>query len=189
MMTSQTPFAQDEYPIVVDVETAGPNPGSYSLLSIGACTLAEPQHNFYVELKPDSKAFEKQALDVSHLSIEKLSKKGTSPREALQQFADWVDKVLPTGAVPIFSAFNAPFDWMFVNDYFHRYLGRNPFGYKALDIKAFYMGQHGTTWADTSLHKICQRYNCRLELPHHALEDAIESAALFRTILAQAVET
>ena len=188
-MASNYPFAQDEYPIVVDVETAGPNPSNYALLSIGACALEEPQHNFYVELKPDSKAFDKQALDVSHLSMERLSENGTPPREAMQQFGDWVAKVLPAGAVPILAAFNAPFDWMFVNDYFHRYLGRNPFGHKALDIKAFYMGQHGTTWADTSLSKICQRYNCKLELPHHALEDAIESAAVFRTILTHAGKT
>ena len=188
-MTSHPPFAQDEYPFVVDVETAGPNPGSYSLLSIGVCMLTEPQHNFYIELKPDSMAFDKQSLAVSHLSMERLSDIGTPPREAMQKFADWIDKVLPSGTVPVFAAFNAPFDWMFVNDYFHRYLGRNPFGHKALDIKAFYMGQHGTTWADTSLHKICQHYNCRLTFPHHALEDAIESAALFRAILTQSQVT
>ena len=30
---------------------------------------------------------------------------------------------------------------MFVNDYFHRFLGRNPFGHAALDLKAFFFLQ------------------------------------------------
>ena len=51
----------------------------------------------------------------------------------------------------MFVGFNAAFDWMFVADYFERYLGRNPFGYTALDIKAFAMGRLGGTWADTSM--------------------------------------
>ena len=36
----------------VDIETAGPNPGQYSLLSIGACTVDERRSTFYVELQP-----------------------------------------------------------------------------------------------------------------------------------------
>ena len=36
--------------ISVDVETAGPNPGQYSLLSIGACLVFVPAKTFYVEL-------------------------------------------------------------------------------------------------------------------------------------------
>ena len=184
-MPTDYPFAQDEYPIVVDVETAGPNPSNYALLSIGACALADPQDNFYVELKPDSMSYDGQALRISGLSLQKLSEKGLPPLEAMQRFANWVAAVLPSGADPLFTAFNAPFDWMFINDYFHRYLGRNPFGHKALDIKAYYMGQHGVTWAETSLSKICQHYNSKLILSHNALQDAIDSAALFRAILAR----
>ena len=182
-MTSDTPFAENEYPIVVDVETAGPNPSSYALLSIGACTLAEPQQTFYIELSPVSMAYKRSAVRISGLSLEKLSEKGTPPRRAMQQFAEWVAEVLPAGAAPLFTAFNAPFDWMFVSDYFHRYLGRNPFGHKALDIKAFYMGQRSVTWAETSLQEIRKHYNYGKPLSHHALQDAVDSAVLFRHIL------
>ena len=38
--------------ISVDVETAGPNPSQYSLLSIGACLVDEPDQKFYIELTP-----------------------------------------------------------------------------------------------------------------------------------------
>ena len=45
----------------------------------------------------------------------------------------------------VFVGFNAPFDWSFVNYYFHRFLGHNPFGFTAVDIKAYYMGAADTT--------------------------------------------
>ena len=38
----------EEAYISVDVETAGPYPGLYSLLSIGACSVWKPEHNFYM---------------------------------------------------------------------------------------------------------------------------------------------
>lgn len=34
----------------VDVETAGPVPGLYSMLSFGACVVGEPESSFYAEL-------------------------------------------------------------------------------------------------------------------------------------------
>ncbi len=35
-----------------------------------------------------------------------------------------------------FVAFNASFDWMFVKDYFHRFLGRNTFGHADVQDQA-----------------------------------------------------
>lgn len=37
----------DELYISVDVETSGPVPGIYSLLSIGACLVSEPAQSIY----------------------------------------------------------------------------------------------------------------------------------------------
>ena len=48
--------ARPERYISVDVETAGPTPGDYAMISIGACLVDEPQRGFYVELKPDREA-------------------------------------------------------------------------------------------------------------------------------------
>ena len=71
------------------------------------------------------------------------------------------------------------FDWMFVNEYFHRYLGENPFGHRALDIKAYAMGREGGAFADTSLAGLVERYGGTPTLTHHALEDARVQADLF----------
>jgi hypothetical protein len=104
----------------------------------------------------------------------------------MQQFEAWLHSVIPAEVQPLFIAFNAPFDWMFVADYFQRYLGRNPFGHKALDIKAFYMGLKGVAWEDTSHQVISQTYGHKTSLSHHAHQDAIDEAELFRLILADA---
>ena len=175
----------DEVYISVDVETAGPNPGGYSLLSIGACLVFEPAKTFYVELQPVNGAFTSEALQVSGLNMEELKTRGLPPAEAIKQFSDWVLQTVSSGQQPVFVAFNAPFDWMFVTDYLYRYLGRNPFGYKALDIKAFYMGMTGTQWHETGFEDMINHYHLAQPLTHHALEDAIAQAGVFRSMLAE----
>ena len=99
---------------------------------------------------------------------------------------DWLGAQVPSGRQPIFVAFNAPFDWMFVNDYFHRFLGRNPFGFAALDLKAFYMGLTGVHWSETRMRYVAGRYLGNHPLTHHALCDAQDQAGLFRKMLAEA---
>ena len=179
-------FDGKEIFISIDVETAGPNPGTYSLLSIGACTVFEPQDTFYVELQPINENKIPNAMVVSGLNWNRLKEKGLPPKQAMAQFSDWVDRVTPPENQPIFVAFNAPFDWMFIHDYFHRYLGHNPFGYKALDIKAFYMGLHGVPWQETGMRFVSPRYLNDQNLTHHALRDALDQAEIFRKMLAEA---
>ena len=169
--------------ISVDVETSGPNPRDYAMLSIGACTMSGPRKTFYIELKPDVEGFTREALSISNLFLEKLKEEGVPAKEAMLKFAQWVDGVVPEKSQPVFTAFNAAFDWMFVNDYFHRYLGLNPFGHKALDIKALYMGLRKTKWMDTSYNTVIEKTGIERALTHHALEDAIQQAEIFEILL------
>lgn len=175
----------EEVYIIVDVESAGPNPSTYSLLTIGACTIAEPQQTFYVELRPVNPKFVPEALAVSKLSMERLAERGESPKAALAQFENWIKEQTPEGQTPVFVAFNAPYDWSFVNDYFHRYLGHNPFGHAALDIKSYYMALAGVSWAKTSMRYVGPRYLTDQQLTHHALRDAMDQAIIFRKMLAE----
>ena len=169
--------------ICVDVETAGPVPGKYAMLSIGACLVFDTTATFYIELKPDKLEVDPEALAISGLDMNALKQNGVEPAEAMRAFADWVKVVSPAPAKPLFVAFNAPFDWMFVNDYFHRYLGRNPFGHSALDIKAYFMGQMGVNWADTTMRRISSFFLEEHRLSHNALRDAQDQAEIFRRIL------
>jgi len=183
-MTS--PPANPETYISVDVETAGPNPSQYSLLAIGACSVFYPERNFYIELKPVNLSFHPEALESCGLSLEILAQEGVDPGEAIQRFETWLQEALPTGEQPIFVGFNAPFDWMFVNDYFHRFLGHNPFGHAAIDIKSYYMGLAKVPWAETTMQFLGRRYLNQPALIHHALRDAIDQGEIFRKLLLEA---
>jgi len=173
--------------ICVDVETAGPIPGpkDYSLLSIGACSMSEPPSTFYIELKPLNLNNSPAAAAVHKLSLEHLMKDGVEPTEALTRFENWLSEQIPSGQKPILVAFNAPFDWMFISYYFHHFLGHNPFGHAALDIKALYMGWAGIDWNQTSWRMISPEYAEDAYLTHHALQDALDQARLFKKILAE----
>ncbi|MGD2028067.1 MAG: 3'-5' exonuclease [Anaerolineales bacterium] len=178
----------DEFYIVVDIEASGPTPGIHAMLSLGAATLSDPPETFYIEFQPDSEAFTEEAMGVHRLSMEKLKKNGTPPAAAMQTFADWVETVTPDGMHPIFVAFNAPFDWMYANVYFHRYLGYNPFGHKALDIKALFMGFKQVPFLHTSHVRVCEHYGLKSSLTHHALEDAVQEAQLLNHLLTEIFE-
>ena len=173
----------DEILICVDVETAGPVPGHYAMLSIGACLVMDVSTNFYIELKPDREDVDPSALAISGLDMQTLRKEGVEPADAMKALASWVRGVAPEPARPVFVAFNAPFDWMFINDYFHRYLGENPFGHSALDIKAYFMGQMAVNWADTSMQRISSFFLEERHLTHNALRDAQDQAEIFQKIL------
>jgi DNA polymerase III epsilon subunit-like protein len=182
------PEAEFESFISVDVETAGPNPSRYSLLAIGACSVSLPERNFYLELKPVNALFQSESLESCGLSLEKLAVEGVDPAEAMKRFAAWLTEAVPPKLRPVFVGFNAPFDWMFVNDYFHRFLGTNPFGHAALDIKSYYMGLAGVSWAETTMQFLAPRYLDRPALVHHALRDALDQAEIFRKLLLKASE-
>lgn len=166
----------------VDIETSGPIPGEYSMLSIGACNIDNPEQVFSCELKPISLNADPKAMEVTGLSLETLATLGLSPEVAMQRFRDWVTEVSGDTNTPVFVGLNAPFDWSFVNYYFHRYLQSNPFGFAALDIKALYMGATGSSWADTSSSRMAARLHPQSRGNHQALHDAQYQAELFRLV-------
>lgn len=174
---------KDEVYVSVDVETSGPIPGEYSMLSLGACVVGDVSKTFYRELKPINDKYVPEALQVSGLSLEKLKETGSEHSVAMQDFESWIYKV-SSGGRPVFTAFNATFDWMFVAYYFHRFLGRNPFGISGLDIKAHYMGKLDTSWGDTAKKRLDKQFlTTKHKHTHNALDDAIEQAEIFRKIL------
>lgn len=185
--TNKTGRVRPERFVSVDVETAGPTPGDYAMISIGACLVDQPERGFYIELKPDRDAVVDSALAVSGLSMETLAIDGTDPREAMEEFADWVrDVVPPQTHRAVFVGFNASFDWMFVNEYFVRYGIENPFGHGGLDIKSYYVGMMGSTWEQTSMKHLSPKYLAGRPLSHNALGDARDQAELFRLMSADA---
>lgn len=169
--------------ISVDIEASGPIPGEYSLLSLGACVVGNKSTTFYREFNPITDHYVPEALKVCGLSLEKLAKNGTDPAKGMAEFEDWINKV-SGGEKPVFTAFNATFDWMFIAYYFHKFLGRNPFGISGLDIKAYYMGKFHTSWGNTAKSKFNPLFLSKKKHTHNALDDAIEQADIIQKLLA-----
>lgn len=166
--------------ISVDVETSGPIPGIYSLLAIGACDVDEPGQGFSCLLKPISEKADPEALAVSGLLLAELERAGLPPAEAMTSFSDWLKSVKKADENLVFVGFNASFDWSFINYYFHCYLGHNPFGFSALDIKSYFMGARSSSWRETRSSQMDLSLNPELRATHNALEDARYQAELFR---------
>jgi DNA polymerase III epsilon subunit-like protein len=174
--------AEKEIFVSVDIEASGPIPGKYSMLSIGACLTSNPAEQFSCLLKPSSEEFVPAALEGRGLALEKLREEGLDPAEAMTQFKAWVESLAGVGQTVVFVGFNASFDWSFVNYYFHEYLGENPFGIAALDIKSMYFGASDCTWRSTRSSEIDKVVRPDNSGDHDALHDAVYQAELFSLI-------
>ncbi len=174
-----------EHFISVDIETAGPIPGKFSLLTIGACSVDDDNICFSASLKPLNTNAVPEALQVTGLSLAELANSGEAPAKVMNDFAAWIHRTTGDARVPVFVGLNAPFDWSFINYYFHEYLSRNPFGIAALDIKALYMGKTGCKWSESTSDKMVKRLNPVRRGTHDALDDALFQAELFRLILSR----
>jgi DNA polymerase III epsilon subunit-like protein len=167
----------------VDIEASGPIPGEYSMLSLGACLVQAVDHTFYAELRPISDHFVPAALEVAGFDLRELYRSGKQPVTVMQNLLDWV-AAESQGVCPVFVGFNAGFDWSFVNWYFHKFLGKNPFGAAPLDIKAYYMGLSGCSWEETRSSKLPEIVRpVPVDKKHNALSDAVYQAGIFRRVM------
>lgn len=173
--------------ISVDIEAAGPFPGAYSLLTIGAVLVDRPEVTFEVALQPINLNADPAALAVTGLSLEDLALRGEPPTQAMSRFASWIADFTPEGVNPVFVGLNAAFDWAFVNHYFLTYHTDNPFGFAPLDIKALFMGRTDCSWSDARSSVMRRVLGARLEGDHNALHDAQAQAEIFRLTLARPI--
>ena len=124
--------------VIVDVESDGPIPAEFSMVCFGAVIFDEAlNHTFYGRTRPISERFVPQALAVSGFSREQHLA-FDEPKTVMEKFAGWLEKNSKGRA--IFVSDNPAFDWQFINYYFHRFLGRNPFGFSARRIGDLYSG-------------------------------------------------
>ena len=168
----------------IDVETAGPIPAEFSMLSLGASLVNQPEHFYYAELKPINENFVPEALAVSKFEMSVLKIEGEEPSAAIKKFKNWVE-ITAGASKPIFVGFNAGFDWSFVNWYFHKFTGGNPFGFAPLDIKSYYMGAFGCLWSETTSSRLSPEIQPTTKATHNALDDARAQAEIFSNLLAK----
>src|SRR5262245_60034524 len=102
-MSQKTERKLDAY-FSADVETDGPIPGPFSLLSFALVyagtfdgrEFSRPRtydQFIYKEMKPISDAYQTEALRVNQLDRDRLLREGESPSKAMADVAQWVRAV------------------------------------------------------------------------------------------------
>ena len=124
---------------MIDVETDGPIPGDYSMVSFGA-VIVEPslKKTFYGELHPISAHWEPEAFKVNGLSREETLT-FPDPEGVLSEFVKWVEKN-NVGKRKMFISDNNGFDYMFMTWYLYHFLGSSPFGHSSTNLGSLYKG-------------------------------------------------
>ncbi len=149
--------------IMVDVESDGPIPGDYSMISFGAVIVNEKlDQTFYGQLKPISDRFIPEALAVSGHSREETLHFG-DPARVMTDFQQWIKETCADR--PIFISDNNGFDWMFICWYFHHFLGSNPFGHSSYNLGSLYKGIEKDTFKNF-------KHLRQTAHTHHPVDDA-----------------
>lgn len=158
---------------MVDVESDGPIPGDFSMISFGAVLVTEQlDKTFYGKLKPISERFIPEALEVSgHSRAETLT--FDEPKKIMEDFAQWIKEVCSDR--PIFISDNNGFDWMFICWYFHHFTGNNPFGFSSQNLGSLYKGLEKDTFKTF-------KHLRRTKHTHHPLDDAKGNAEALLTM-------
>jgi hypothetical protein len=186
-------LAVDAY-FSADVETDGPIPGPFSILSFGLVyagtfdgqLFTRPQNydqTFYRELKPISEDFQPEALRVNGLDRNRLLKEGKNPKSAMTEASRWILDVAGT-ARPVLVAYPLSFDWSWLYWYFIRFSADgSPFNHSlCFDIKTAFAVKAGIPIAEAGKSKLLPSLRPRSRHTHHALEDAVEQAEIFANI-------
>lgn len=159
--------------VIVDVESDGPIPAEFSMVCFGAVIFDDDlNQTFFGQTRPVSDRFVPEALAVSGYSREQHLK-FDEPKEVVARFGEWLQQ--RTKGRPVFVSDNVAFDWQFINYYFHRFLGKNPFGFSGRRIGDLYAG----LVKDASKATEWKKYR-KTAHTHHPVDDARGNAEALR---------
>lgn len=177
-----------------DVETDGPIPGPFSMLSFGLVlagsfdgrSFSRPddyKQNFYRELRPISNEFEIEALRVNGLDRKRLLREGNSPSEVMSEAARWINAIAGSGR-PVLVAYPVSFDWTFLYWYFVRFSDTgSPFDHsRCFDIKTAFAVKAHVPVASAGRSQLTPDLRSDYIHTHNALDDAIEQAQVFANL-------
>jgi hypothetical protein len=179
--------AMSEIYISTDVETDGPIPGPHSMLSLGSAAYTADKRllgtfsaNFETLVgaaaHPETAAWwatQPEAWAACRSNLE-------APESVMKRYVTWIE-ALP--GEPVFVAYPAGFDFLFVYWYLIRFAGRSPFSHSALDMKTFAMATLRTDYRASTKRAMPKHWFDALPHSHVALDDAIEQGALFCNML------
>lgn len=179
--------------ISVDVETNGPIPGPYSMLSLGAVALTERGTNLG-EYSVNLELLEGASADLDTMAWwakqpreiwEACRSNPKPPVVAMKQFVSWVKDLEEEHHMkPVCVAYPAGFDFLFVYWYLMKFVGKSPFSFSCLDIKTYAMAVLRTPFRQTTKKNMpSDWFNGLPPHEHIACSDAREQGLLFLRML------
>jgi hypothetical protein len=173
--------------ISTDVETDGPIPGPHSMLSFGSAAYTADKvlvSTFSANLNPlegasahpktaEWWATQPEAWAACRTDLEE-------PGPAMIRYVSWL-KTLK--GKPVFVAYPAGFDFLFVYWYLMRFTGESPFSHSALDMKSYAMALLKIGYRDSTKRNMPKQWFDAMPHTHVALDDAVEQGALFCNML------
>ncbi len=177
-----------------DIETDGPIPGPFSMLSVGIVfagtfdgrRFVRPNvydKTFYAELRPISDKFQEEALCVNGLDRDRLVREGAEPSQAMRDAARFIRECTGAGR-PVLVAYPLSFDWSWLYWYFMSFDPEgSPFEHsRCFDIKTAFAVKARLPISDAGRSKLPPPLRSPRTHSHHALEDAIEQAEIFASV-------
>ena len=173
--------------VSTDIETDGPIPGMYSMLSFGSAAYTKDKElisTFTANLDtlpgattdPQTMNWWKTQLVAWEACRQNLQ----DPEIAMKNYVKWL-KNLP--GKPVFVGHPTGFDFTFVYWYLIKFTGESPYSFSALDIKSYAMALLKTQFRQTTKRRMPKEWFDDFPHTHVALDDAIEQGALFCNML------
>jgi hypothetical protein len=174
--------------VSTDVEADGPIPGPNSMLSFASAAYW-PDKTLHSTFSANLVALpgaggDPKTMDWWHTQPEAWAAARANARDpaiVLPKYVAWL-KALP--GKPVFVAYPAAYDFMFVYWYMIRFAGESPFSHSALDIKTYAMALLGKEYRESVKRNMPKFWFDPLPHTHKALDDALEQGALFCNMLA-----
>src|SRR5437870_10574026 len=177
-----------------DVETDGPIPGPFSMLSFAlvyagrfdGVHFTRPDafdRTFYRELKPISTSFEPEALQVNGLDRDRLCREGEDPEEAMTAASRWI-KEAAGHECPVLVAYPLSFDWAWLYWYFRRFSKEgSPFSHsRCFDLKTAFAVKAALPIAQAAKSTPFPELRPSEKQTNNALDHASEHAEIFEKI-------
>ncbi len=182
-------MAMIEIYVSTDVESDGPIPGQNSMLSFASAAYTAGKKllcTFSANLSTLSGATaDPKTMAWWNTQPEAWAECRRNLRDAAVVMPEYVGWIKRLPGKPVFVAYPAPYDFMFVYWYLIRFAGESPFSHSALDIKSFAMAMLKIGYRESTKRRMPKEWFDRLPHTHRSLDDAIEQGALFCNMLAK----
>lgn len=174
--------------ISTDIESDGPIPGANSMLSFASVAFSDAgdvistfERNLELleGAKPNDDTMKWWQTQPEAWAACRKEPKRIS--DAMQDYVAWVETLPGT---PVFVAYPAGYDFMFMYWYMIKFVGSSPFSFSALDIKTYAMCLLKRDFRKTNKDIFPSRwFDKRFKHTHTAIDDAMEQGLMFINML------